>query len=107
MTEDKKDFRKKIEGILDDPFESPLMLWPPIIGAAIGLLKGIVAGFLVGGIGGAIAYGLGEMLLGGISGFIVALLLGFFIAALPWLILIGLVLAVIWIVSALWGVGKP
>lgn len=107
MTKDNKDFRETIQGIFDDPFESPLMIWPTVIGAALGLLKGIVAGFLVGGIGGAIAYGLGGMLLGGILGFIMALFLGFFIAALPWLILIALVMAAIWIVSALWGVGKP
>ena len=69
-------------------------------GAILGALAAGAYGFTQAGIGGVLV----GLLLGSIAGAFSGLLV---ITVLPLGIIIGILAAVIWVVNALWGVGKP
>ena len=91
--------------IFEGPESGPmnLMVWGAIICAVIG----IPVGFSHGGIGGAIA----GILIGAISGFFIAGFVFIAIVAtlflLPWILIIGGLGLIIFLIQYFWGLGKP
>jgi hypothetical protein len=102
---------RKLGDILFDIIEDPFESWIPWIfvvgGAVLGGVGGLVDGFYKAGIGGAVAYCVGGVLLGAITGFALGFAVALFISLLPLLILGAVLILIVWIIQALWGVGKP
>lgn len=87
----------------DEDFFGTLVLWGAVAGAAVGAIYGLVSGFVAHGIGGAIIYGALYAIGYGILGFFLVSLLGL----VPYVIVIGVLLGIFWLISSLWNVGKP
>lgn len=94
---------------LPEFFEGPeslpanLMVYSGIIGAIIGL----IIGFSNAGIGGAIAGILGGGIAGALGGGFLFIISAAFVFLLPWILIIGGLALAIFLISSLWGVGRP
>jgi len=91
--------------IIEGPESLPmnLMVWGAVVGAIIGL----PVGFSHAGIGDAIA----GVLIGAIGGGLLAGLLFIAFAAtfflLPWILIVGGLGLIVFLIQSFWGVGKP
>lgn len=88
----------------DDPIESgvsTVVLWGAII---IGAVGGLIVGYHGAGIGGAIAGLLGGAIVGVIAAFLIIVMIAMAVDALPWLLVLGVLFVIYWIVKHLWGV---
>lgn len=69
-------------------------------GAIIGAIIGLIVGFQGAGIGGAIV----GIAIGAAGGCFIGLMI---FVAIPWMILIAILGGIVFLISILWGVGKP